>query len=451
MSLPWHARCCRASSHPHTPGVCGPTSAPLPPTPPCLQFSNPGIDCLWERLHTVAVEAEQWPRFAVLLLSSGLLAHGLQLGKWVARETHDEPLPSLASWNSPAAIPAPAARFVVWPGSSRRRALGTWHLMHGTTRLLCRVCKCEACHRLPARPQARRLLATLVAICGNLAHECSIQLEALQGSSIGSSSGSSTGEGIEQQQQQQAEQRRQHAERLQAALAPLRQAVRQSPGPNDMLQTVPAARLPQALTNFQRGLLPAATRVAEAMQALWAAPWEQQAALLQLARAATARGCAHLRCPNLELEGAPVAGVQPGCPGLPVCKAPRWHDWHGWYGHVQREPRCQLPSLSASYCRLHCLTPPQARPRGASAAAGAGWPGEIARLARTKLRPAASLSSPLAHHLPNPPPCRYCSTACQLADWRGPLGHKRVCQALAAERQQQRGRQQPGAQTVGDA
>lgn len=144
-------------------------------------------------------------------------------------------------------------------------------------------------------------------ICVNLAHEASVQLEALRSGS-GGTSGSS--EGAQQHQQQDEQQWQQHAARIQAALAPLQRALRQSPDPNEMLQAVPAEALPQALTSFQEGLLPAATRMAEALQALWANPREQQAALLQLAKAAAVRSCAYLRCANLELEGGPAAGAE---------------------------------------------------------------------------------------------------------------------------------------------
>ncbi len=79
--------------------------------PPCVQaLRGGGIDQLWERLHVVAVEAEDRPAYAALLLSSGLLAHGLQLGKRMAREKNDEPLPVLVScrlFNRP----GPAVRF----------------------------------------------------------------------------------------------------------------------------------------------------------------------------------------------------------------------------------------------------------------------------------------------------------------------------------------------------
>lgn len=116
-------------------------------------------------------------------------------------------------------------------------------------------------------PQARRLLATLVAVCGNFANDCAEQLEALQGGAA--TPGSSAEQG-------QAEQRRQHAARIQAALAQLRRALQLSPCPNGMLIAVPAEALPSAICDFQQRLLPAAKRMAEAMQALWAEPWEQR-------------------------------------------------------------------------------------------------------------------------------------------------------------------------------
>lgn len=198
----------------------------------------------------------------------------------------------------------------------------------------------------PLPSLARRLLATLVAVCGNFANDCAEQLEALQGGAA--TPGSSAEQG-------QAEQRRQHAARIQAALAQLRRALQRSPCPNGMLIAVPAEALPSAICDFQQRLLPAATRMAEAMQALWAEPWEQEAAMHQLGRVACVRACANLRCASLELDGGPAAGQAEG------------------------SKRC-------SVCRVT-------------------W---------------------------------YCSPACQHADWRGPTGHRKVCKALAAERQQGR-------------
>lgn len=72
--------------------------------------------------------------------------------------------------------------------------------------------------------------------------------------------------------------------------------------------------------SLQRQLLPAATAVAEALQAHCTRPEQQQAARLQLARAACARACAHLRCAELGLEGGPAAGQRAGSSKCAACR-----------------------------------------------------------------------------------------------------------------------------------
>ncbi|KAL4432399.1 hypothetical protein ABPG77_001698 [Micractinium sp. CCAP 211/92] len=159
----------------------------------------------------------------------------------------------------------------------------------------------------PLPSLARRLLATLVVICVNLAHEVSVQLEALRSGS-GGTSGSS--EGAQQHQQQDEQQWQQHAARIQAALAPLQRALRQSPDPNEMLQAVPAEALPQALTSFQEGLLPAATRMAEAAPG---AVGRSSGAAGGAAAAGQGGGRAQLCIPALRQPGAGGrAGSRPG-------------------------------------------------------------------------------------------------------------------------------------------
>ena len=64
-----------------------------------------------------------------------------------------------------------------------------------------------------------------------------------------------------------------------------------------------------------RGLkacLPAACRLATALQAWWGRPSQQQADQLEVATAAAVRSCAYLRCANLGGEGGPAAGAGAG-------------------------------------------------------------------------------------------------------------------------------------------
>lgn len=64
-----------------------------------------------------------------------------------------------------------------------------------------------------------------------------------------------------------------------------------------------------------RGLkasLPAARRLATALQAWWGRPSQQQADKLELATAATVRSCAYLCCADLGGEGGSAAGEGAG-------------------------------------------------------------------------------------------------------------------------------------------
>ena len=132
-----------------------------------------------------------------------------------------------------------------------------------------------------------------------------------------------------------------------------------------------------SLDTFQWYLLPAARKLAEALQAYWQLPEQQAAARLEVARAAAARSCAYLRCSNLAAEGGVSAGEGKG-------------------------------SLRCSGCRVVWWVP-------------------------------AGFALPECSHADSLRRCarRYCGTACSHADWcEG--GHRKVCKALAAERQAQR-------------
>ncbi|KAL4440131.1 hypothetical protein ABPG75_003132 [Micractinium tetrahymenae] len=59
---------------------------------------------------------------------------------------------------------------------------------------------------------------------------------------------------------------------------------------------------------------------AGALQRFWALPEQQAEASMQLARAAAARSCANLRCPNLGLGGSPGAGEGRGCMRCSGCR-----------------------------------------------------------------------------------------------------------------------------------
>ncbi|KAL4440126.1 hypothetical protein ABPG75_003127 [Micractinium tetrahymenae] len=68
-------------------------------------------------------------------------------------------------------------------------------------------------------------------------------------------------------------------------------------------------------------LLPTMLRLGAAMQRWCDTPRFQAAARLELARAAAARSCADLRCPNVGLEGGPGAGEGRGCKRCSGCRA----------------------------------------------------------------------------------------------------------------------------------
>lgn len=142
----------------------------------------------------------------------------------------------------------------------------------------------------------------------------------------------------------------------------------------------------------QQLLVPAAEAAAAALHRYWALPEQAAADRLALARAAAARSCADLRCPNVSLEGGPGAGEGVGCQRCGGCAAV-WcaagAEPSGGNGSVHMR---SLISIG------HCQGPP-------------------ARLLSLSL------------------PCRYCGAECSRADWRSQGGgHNWVCAALGEER-----------------
>lgn len=215
------------------------------------ECSQQSASLLWERVHKVAIEAEEWPRFAALLLRSGLLTHGVRLA-------HDAGLPT-------------------------------------------------------ARPQARQLLATLHVLCSNFGCACGRAVEGEEeepavsrsggAGSSAAGAGTSAGSAV--------------SEALRAMFAAVRQMEAAGGG------TVPPASL-ALLQQYQQILLPAATRLATAMQAWWELPEQQAAAQLEATQAAATRSCAYLRCANLGGSGGPAAGQGEGSKRCSRCRSVRY-------------------------------------------------------------------------------------------------------------------------------
>lgn len=60
------------------------------------------------------------------------------------------------------------------------------------------------------------------------------------------------------------------------------------------------------------------------LEDFWALPEQAEAARLEVAQAAAARSCAHLRCPNVGLEGGPAAGQGRHCRQCSGCRVARY-------------------------------------------------------------------------------------------------------------------------------
>ncbi|KAL4421310.1 hypothetical protein ABPG75_010601 [Micractinium tetrahymenae] len=76
----------------------------------------------------------------------------------------------------------------------------------------------------------------------------------------------------------------------------------------------------QRIAQLQQALVPA-RQLADVLLSWYRQPAQLAATRLELARAAAARSCAHLRCPNLVLEGGPAAGQGTGCKRCGRCRA----------------------------------------------------------------------------------------------------------------------------------
>lgn len=71
----------------------------------------------------------------------------------------------------------------------------------------------------------------------------------------------------------------------------------------------------------RRDLLPLLSRLATALQAVWALPYEQAQARWEAAQAAAARSCAFLRCASVDRGGGPAAGKGEGSLRCSGCHA----------------------------------------------------------------------------------------------------------------------------------